>query len=215
MIHNYLEAVESVVKRLFEARADYYEIINDLFKDSIPPIFVHNRNNPKEVVARDHAAWLEQKHIKLKKEKSDAAIENLTNEQFALSIIDGSLLQIACKGIELYSENNQNTSPLPNLSDKACKFSVGEKIREIPAGLIIYAGRNHYNHLEDGERLRKPTKEIINLLNVNYQQYKPNILFDFDTYNELPRNLTTSFIGILGWESTIDFGETLMSINEI
>jgi hypothetical protein len=48
LIHNYLEAVESVVKRLFEARADYHVIINDLFKDSMPPIFVHNRNNPKE-----------------------------------------------------------------------------------------------------------------------------------------------------------------------
>jgi hypothetical protein len=215
LIHNYLEAVDSVARRLFEARADYHEIINDLFKDSIPPIFVHNRNNPEEVIARDHAAWLEQKHIKIKKEKSDAAIENITNEQFALSIIDGSLLQIACKGIELYSDNTHNTSPLPNLSDKACKFSVGEKIRGIPAGLIIYAGRNHYNHLEDGKRLRKPTKEIVSLLNVNYLQYKPNILFDFDSYNELPRNLTTSFISILGWDNAKDFRETLMSINEI
>lgn len=215
MIHNYLEAVNSVVKRLFEARTDYHEIINDLFKDSLPPIYFYNRNNSQEVIGRDHAAWLEQNHIKQKKEKSDSAIERLTNEQFALSIIDGSLLQIACKGIELYSNNTQNTSSLSNLSEKVCKFSVGEKIRDIPAGLIIYAGRNHYNHIEDGERLRKPTREIIKLLNKNYLQHKPNILFDFYSYSELPINLATNFISILDWSNEVDFNEFLLGINEM
>jgi hypothetical protein len=215
LIHNYLDAVDSVVKRLFEARADYHLIIDDLFKDSLPPLFFFNRNNSQEVIERDHSLWLEKKDIKQKKQKSDTAIEKLTNEQFALSIIDGSLLQIACKGIELYSQNTNNTSPFTSLSEKSCKFSVGEKIREVPAGLIIYAGRNHYNHLEEGEKLRKPTKEIIQLLNDNHLQSKPNILFNFDSYNELPRNLTTSFIGVLGWSNEVDFKNTLLGVNEI
>ena len=119
------------------------------------------------------------------------------------------------KGSELYSQNTNNTSPFTNLSEKACKFSIGEKIREVPAGLIIYAGRNHYNHLEDGEKLRKPTKEIVNLLNINHKQSKPNILFNFDSYNKLPRNLTTSFIGVLGWSNEVDFKNTLLGVNEI
>ena len=54
---------------------------------------------PKKSLTETIQHGLGKKHIKQKKQKSDAAIEKLTNEQFALSIIDGSLLQIACKGI--------------------------------------------------------------------------------------------------------------------
>lgn len=209
LIQDYLGAVDSAVKRLFEARADYYRLINTLFKDSLPPIFVTNRNNPEEVRERDYRVWLEKEPNKGKSERAVLAKEKLSNEQFALSVIDGSLLQVAFKAIKLYSENSINTSPFENLNKNYYEFSVGKKIRGVPSGLIIYAGRNHYNHLEDGGKLRKPTKEVIDFLNNNYKESKPNILFNFDSDNKLPISLATNFVSLLGWDDEYNFKSSI------
>ena len=211
MIESYLKAVDSVVERLFEARVEYETTLNDLFRLSIGPIFTFNRNNSEEVIENDHAKWSQSTHISQEKEIASLALEELGDELFALSVIDGSLLQIACKGIDLYSINTINSSPIDDLSINLCKFSVGTKIDGMPSGLIVYAGRNHYNHLEDGSKLRKPSKQIVDYLDEKVANFE----FYLEPYSGLPGVSTASFIKILGWNNIEDFKKTLLSINEI
>ncbi|MGR6838085.1 hypothetical protein ACU5DF_02840 [Aliivibrio wodanis] len=211
-INTYLDAVDSAVIRLLEARMDYQELIGQLFTESLPPIFCFNRHNPRDVVDRDRNVWENKPAIKEHFTRSSQALEALANEQFALSIIDGSLLQIACKGFELYSENEKECLHFSNFTPKVNKLAVGELIRDIPSGLIIYAGRNHYNHLEEGENLRRPTKEIIHKLIENKHLYKPNVHLDFYNGQHLPQNLATHFIELLGWKTAADFRYTLKHV---
>ena len=209
-INTYLNAVDSAVIHLLAARKDYHELISQLFKDSLPPIFCYNSNNSREVIDKDRIAWGNHPVIKQQINSSSQALEKLANEQFALSIIDGSLLQIACKALELYSDNTEPFEYFPEFSLQINKHAVGELVRNIPVGLIIYAGRNHYNHLEDGSDLRKPTKKIINKLNENTNLHKPFISFNFHNNKGLPINLATNFIELIGWKTIGDFRKTFI-----
>ncbi|EJM7851412.1 hypothetical protein NOZ11_001869 [Vibrio parahaemolyticus] len=211
-INTYLDAVDSAIARLLEARKDYHQLISQLFTESLPPIYCYNVNNSRDVIDRDRAAWENKPIIRSQLNKSSKALERLTNEQFALSIIDGSLLQIACKGFELYSTNEAPCKHFSSFSPKVNKLAVGELIRDIPVGLIIYAGRNHYNHLEDGSDLRKPTKAIIEKLSENAHLYKTNIPFKFNDNAGLPINLATNFVELLGWKTVADFRNSFADI---
>lgn len=215
-MQNYLKAVESAVSRLLEARKEYYGIINEIFRESIPPIYFYNRNNSKSDIESGRQAWLQREDIKEREASSKEAIKKLEYEQFALSIIDGSLLQIAAKGIELYSNNIHNSTDLSlGCNTKVLKFCIGREIRNVPSGLIIYAGRNHYNHIEDGAELRKPTKQIIERLNENYVMHKSNLQFSFDQCSILPINRATEFVLLLGWENFSDFTKDLLIAEKI
>lgn len=214
-INTYLDAVDSAVIRLLEARKDYHELISLLFTESLPPIFCYNSNNSRDVIDRDRGVWENKPAIKQQIDSSSQAREALTNEQFALSIIDGSLLQIACKGIELYSTNDVPCVYFSDFSSKINKHAVGELVRDIPAGLIIYAGRNHYNHLEDGGDLHKPTKKIVNKLIENTHLHKPRIPFNFHDNKSLPINLATNFVELLGWKTVDDFRYTFATCRNL
>lgn len=211
MINSYLQSVESAVVKLFEARQSYPNLINELFKSSIGPVFVYNSSNTREQIDYQKGIWESSPLIKEHINHSEKAREQFSNEIFAMSVIDGSLLQIACKGIELYSQNDYSPEffePFP----RHYKYAVGRNIRGVPEGLIIYAGRNHYNHLEDGSNLRKPTLSIINELERSSALHKPYIKFVITDKSGVPVNIASNFVELLGWESPDDFFATIVNL---
>ena len=211
MIKNYLEGVESAVSKLLEVRKEFHNDINDIYKDSIPPMYLFNRQNTEQTIQLGEKNWSKKEHIVEGFKRSKKALIKLESEQFALSSIDGSLLQIAAKGIELFSKNKKNTTTL-SLNAKTSKFCIGREIRGLPAGLIIYAGRNHYNHIEAGGDLHNPTKKIVETLNINSNLYKPYLQFNFEQSSNLPINRATEFVLLLTWETFEDFAYDLKGL---
>jgi hypothetical protein len=83
--------------------------------------------------------------------------------------LSGALLQIAACGIRMYSTNDRvpmNCVDL-NLGASQMPFCVGRLVRGVPLGLIVYAARNQYNHLDD-DALREPNVSIFERLAVGH-----------------------------------------------
>src|SRR5262245_56500435 len=120
------------------------------------------------------------------------------------AIFAGSILQEAYTAIRLYSRND--TIP-PNCAKRvepnqksAISFCIGKERHGIPTGLIIYAGRNQYNHWDE-QSLHSPTREIFNALSL---AFLGNPLSDlaFDVSNPtIPIYAYEILFTALGWES--------------
>lgn len=139
---------------------------------------------------------------------------------FSKNIIAGSILQIAYMAIKLHSKNEIKNSFLleceeyvnknkasykeflkkyPFKFDK--KFCVGREIENMPIGLIIYAARNQFNHMD--ERIMDlgelTNKLILDYLYKNYSQ-KIND-FDLNVYGDDKTLVSHSILDVLGWTS--------------
>src|SRR5262249_41111169 len=85
----------------------------------------------------DHALVLIGKYFELK----------ISEAMFA-----GSILQAAYMAIRLYSQNETippNCAMFEPIPKAAIPFCIGKECHGIPTGLIIYAGRNQYNHWDE------------------------------------------------------------------
>ncbi|HEY8100358.1 MAG TPA: hypothetical protein VIF82_06360 [Burkholderiaceae bacterium] len=75
--------------------------------------------------------------------------------KFSEAMFAGGILQIAFMAIQLYSSNKLIPSTCANLvsskNKTAIPFCIGREYYGIPIGLIVYAGRNQYNHWGDTE----------------------------------------------------------------
>jgi hypothetical protein len=100
--------------------------------------------------------------------------------EIAKATLAGSILQVACVGIDIYSETrNQLNEEYIKLGvksgGKTSKYCIGKIIKGIPEGLLIYAGRIQYNHWGEGEPNNEVAKNIFMKLESYYYQ---NPLFD-------------------------------------
>lgn len=151
------------------------------------------------------------------KEKLEAIIT-------AKNVIAGSILHIAYAAIDAYSicaEKPESVKFLEHelktlLADNECtarevrgkklqevcfrkKFCVGRKIGDFPIGLIIFAGRNQYNHFKE-ERLSPENELIFNYLDATCAP-QPNDT-SFNIYEGRPLH-SYSILQVLKW---IDIG---------
>jgi hypothetical protein len=104
-------------------------------------------------------------------ERRMKALEQFLAVDFARTTLAGTILQVAFMGIELFSSNSVPSPSCEGIvnpsNSTAVAFSVGrlapgkkilesfalnEDARQLPIGLIIYAGRNQYCHWHDIER---------------------------------------------------------------
>ena len=107
---------------------------------------------------------------------------HLAEEYFGASLSEatlcGSVLHVAFMGILLFSKNGTvpaHSSKLVNPENsKAVRFCVGRLMHGIPIGLIVYAGRNQFNHWDD-ESFDYPTTQVFSAL---LHAYCENTLFD-------------------------------------
>jgi hypothetical protein len=163
----YLKRTESAVIKIFEGIESYIQIL----RNSKPPIYLGNAG---DTVNRrpEYEKWIAANQDGI--QASLQAQRDFSAESFALATLCGSLLQIAAMGIQWFSENEEIPENLPKSlcsllkpKSKITKFCVGRKVRSVPIGLVIYAGRNQFNHMDDDE-LREPNVTIFELLAKNY-----------------------------------------------
>jgi hypothetical protein len=125
-------------------------------------------------------------------------------ENFALAVLCGSLLQIAFMGIQWFSTNSEVPEALPqdlrNLIKPASqRFCTGRTVYEVPIGLIIYAGRNQYNHMDQAELTNKLNCKVFELLAThnNTISWKDPA---FDLSSSALNNLSSNVTGLLKWK---------------
>ena len=105
--------------------------------------------------------------------------------KFSEAMFAGSILQIAFIAIKLYSLNvsipgNCAVIVTPRYRT-AIPFCIGRECHGIPSGLIVYAGRNQFNHWDDDEA-HDVTRAVFSQLSI---AFKNNMLADlaFDLSN--------------------------------
>ena len=194
----YLKETESAVRILFDGRHQYLNLLNDIK----PSVFIAPHSS-EEGFCVEFKDWQERnkKAIRraLRKERE------YLGYQFSLATLCGSILQIAHMGIALFSKNK---SVPPELSShikkgsKPARFCIGERIRGVPIGLVIYAGRNQYNHLGEPS-LRSPNQQIFDILSTNHCIKGAKGIKDpaFDLRNKTVFSYASNIMSILGWDS--------------
>ena len=168
----YVEQTSDAVKQLIRAAAQYEQIL----AGRITPL-----QSPNELQLKEYMA----------------AAEEYFGLSFSQAALCGSILQVAFMGLELYSTNT-TISPdcvdLVGTTQKAVKFCVGRRVHNIPVGLLIYAGRNQYNHWDE-ETFYHPTTQVFRAL---IQAYYDNPLFDMAYELNYPARTTKSHYIVMG-----------------
>lgn len=84
-------------------------------------------------------------------------------EAFSSSLLAGTVLQIAARAIELYSENTTVPDDWRKIGRKnfpVPKFFIGRTVHTVPVGLVIYAGRDHYLKTYSGRVIEAINQEV-------------------------------------------------------
>ena len=148
----------------------------------------------------------------------DAHNDSFSSINIAREVVAGSILQIAYVAISRYSEPqgksesavhfeseiNRLIRDYPELkprTDKVelpLKFCVGRHIGHLPPGIVIYAGRNQYNHFHEGKRLSVLNEVVFNHLHTMWPDPPNELSFDLK-----PGHLFSySILAALGWVDT-------------
>ena len=137
-------------------------------------------------------------------DRSLGFLEKYFELKISEAMFAGFILQAAYMAIRFYSRNT--TIPpscvalvKPTQKD-LIRFCIGEECRGIPAGLIVHAGRNQYNHWDDKESHLNTTK----IFDALYLEFLNDPLSDlaFDLGNEtIPIYAGEILFTALGWHS--------------
>lgn len=134
-------------------------------------------------------------------QRSLEAQRTFSAEKYALATLCGAVLQVASTAIRTYSTNTEVPeafSDIVSTPSVAARHCIGRDIRGVPIGLIIYAGRNQYNHVDDGQ-LRAPNETIFEKLATGHT-YGIGIRDPaFDLQNGLVWNYVSNITSIMGW----------------
>jgi hypothetical protein len=137
----YLDSTETAVIKLLEGIESYLEILRKGFGVQFSEPFPLD-----SAASRD--AWCKVNARAIAEQKKSQ--KEFSGQLFALAILAGSILQVAAKGIECFSEEEQIPGDFEGLIKPThAKFCVGKKVRGVLSGLIIYAGRNQYAHMNE------------------------------------------------------------------
>lgn len=202
----YLSQTEKSVIQLFDSLVFYH----DLIRESLPPVFI------TDYLAGDcnkdkFEAWEKENEAKIK-----YSLEK-QREYFGYTVsqgaICGSILQIAFMGIQKFSDNKsipESCSDLLSEKSKAVKFCIGRSVRNIPIGLIIYAARNQYNHMDENEYNAVTTKIFDNIaLNISDGSFKDPA---FDLSNPNLVNYAHNAMGLMGWNNFESYQKDIFSL---
>jgi hypothetical protein len=209
----YLKRTESAVAKIFEGVDSYLEIL----QDSPLPIYIGNAGDTLNQKPA-YKNWAVENKAEI--QSSLQAQRTFFAEEFALATLCGSLLQIAAMGLQWFSENEEVPEDLPkalhsliNPRNKSIKFCIGRKVRDLPIGLIIYAGRNQFNHMDEDE-LRDPNKTIFNLLSYNYTETTNQSFRDpaFDLDNGVLVNFSSNITELLEWRNYESYYSDMKSL---
>lgn len=194
----YLKQTEPAVKNLFEDLEEYDSIRKKImFPVCIAPYALVEESGPafKKWQRENKAAW----------KQASERLHKYLGYQISINTLYGSIFQIAFVGICLYSKNRVVPSELSSIvgpGTKAVRFCIGRPVRGVPIGLIIYAGRNQYNHWEE-KSLREVNARIFDILATNHGIKDAAGIREpaFALNNERVLIYSSNLAFILGWKS--------------
>lgn len=204
----YLARTRSAVEHLFSGVDAYLQIL----RGSRAPVLVGTYSSE---AGRDAALeqWMKENAEDIQK---GLAMERVfLAEKYALAALCGSLLQIASMAIRLYSKNRQIPAELSGVVKASCaSYCIGPRVREVPLGLVIFAGRNQYNHIDDNH-LREPNSTVFEWLATKHG-YGANIRDPaFDLNEGLLWNYASNVTSLIGWRDYESYEDDMRSLLEI
>lgn len=190
----YFVRTKSAVQHLFDDVDAYLQIL----RNGRPPVLVGSYRSNAD---RDEALklWMNENSVEIA--KGLCAERAFIAEKYALATLCGAILQIASMAIRLYSKHDQIPADLSGIVKTSyAAYCVGRRVRNVPLGLIIYAGRNQYNHIDDGE-LREPSATVFEWLATKHE-YGTGIRDPaFDLKAGLIWNYASNITSLIGWRS--------------
>ncbi len=195
----YFSDTEHATMSLFENMNFYLDLLAEIES----PIFVSSTSDI-EIYDKEFNDW-----IKLNREKISIALKK-EKEYFGYNIskatICGSILQIAFMAILHFSKNTKVTDELKgiiNERSKAARFCIGNEVRGVPKGLIIYAGRNQYNHMDDTTFHKSTTYVFDKLSDIDSTKNIKDPAFDLTQPKIV--NYASNIIALLGWNDYANY----------
>lgn len=193
------------MQHLFAGIDAYLQIL----REGRRPVLVGSYTNDAQ---RDDALekWMKQNEKEI--QKGLDAERAFLSEKYALAALCGSLLQIAAMAIRLYSKNG---NVLPELSgvmkQAAIPYCIGRLVRGVPLGLVIYAGRNQYNHIEDNQ-LREPSSTVFEWLATKHDYGQGIRDPAFDLSAGLVWNYASNVTSLVGWRDYESYEKDMRSL---
>lgn len=141
----YLKQTERAAKQMFKA-LHYYQ---QLLQGSFGPSFISSTPDDNERQT-EFQRWYNKNERKIR-----AALKRQRTyfgQTISQGAICGSILQIAFMGIKLFSKQKVLPSGCKDFlkkNDDRVAFCIGREVQGVPIGLIIYAARNQYNHMDE------------------------------------------------------------------
>ena len=209
-INDYLHKTESACSKLFEGVDSYISILRDY---QIPMFTTWVQDD--ETFKKEFEEW------QLK--NRDRIAENINrqnkfvDESLAMSTLCGAILQIAAMAIQKFSNNIEVCQPFDSVissNSKAARFCIGRKVRGVPIALIIYAGRNQYNHMDEN-KLNELNKFIFSqLAKIQSFNDKNKFYIDpaFDLANADIMNYSSNITAVLDWKDYSIYKQDLIDM---
>ncbi len=191
----YLHETEHVVKQLFESLAYYHQILEEMPK----PIFSLDIKSG-DIWDKAYGEWCETNEEDIN--KSAEMSKKYFSLSFSQATICGSILQIASMGIYKFSNNEHIPDTCREFiepSQKAKRYCIGREVRSIPIGIIIYAGRNQYNHW-DNPSPHRITKNVFEIISKSHG-YGEVVYPAFDLSNPILKIYSHNILALLGWST--------------
>jgi hypothetical protein len=202
---DYLERTDSAVRHLFNAVDSYLETL----RVGIKPVFVSGLPYGPEQDAQ-YSAWCIENADAL--EEAKAARRAFRAETFALDTICGAILQIAEKGLEIYSENTQVSDAWKHqIPSYLAKFCVGREVRSTPLGLIVYAARNQHTHFND-PKLRNASASVFSNLAEAHGYSSSARDPAFDLKNSRLISYASNVTALIDWRSVEKYQDDMRSM---
>ncbi len=202
-VNDYLEKTAPAVEAAFGAIVRYEELIDQGLA----------------IRGADHAARLEAIAVWADNPKVSPLVKPAAalcpdeGLSFARDALYGLIFQVAYQGLKLFSTN---TTALPSFCvagyGGAIPFMVGRQVRNVPLGLIIFAVRNHFNHLDLGNRLYEINLHVFRELSRNHDLGLHQIDPDFDLQNPQLDRYTTNAAELIGWGSYEAYSEDMVGL---
>jgi hypothetical protein len=195
----YIKETEPAVKNLFDSLERYFSILKKIKL----PTFISPLNISEEQADEAFGKWQKKNRPAIKRGLQRQ--RKYFGYQFSIATLNGSILQIAHMGIALFSENKvvpPDFSSVIRAGSKEARFCIGRRVQEVPVGLIIYAGRNQYNHMGEPTLNRLNTFIFDTLATRHGIKGAENIKDPaFDLSNRRILIYSSNLLSILGWHN--------------
>jgi hypothetical protein len=208
-LREYINETEWAIKSIFDGINQYHAMLKDIKHPGY--VFTAEDDIERDKLIKE---WSEKNKDEINRYLMKQ--RELSGYRFGFSTLCGSILQIAYMGIKQFSDNHENVCCYPEPIGKnkiTKKFCIGRKVRKVHIGLIIFAGRNQYNHLDE-EILNPANKIIFDMIALNHGIKGAEGIKDpaFDLESNTIYNYAHNIIFILGWRSYDNYYKDMVDI---